>query len=153
MNGNIGNMGDMGSMIAKMLEDPEALEKVMSIAGTLSSSGILNGISTGENNANKEIPDREDLRYTHNAEGENIRSEAKEDPLVNTEKTYYSQSKTSESPLKKQISSYRKIKSCDRIRLLEAMRPFLSDEKRDKLDVVIKIIGLADAAGGLYKGK
>jgi len=33
------------------------------------------------------------------------------------------------------------------------MRPFLSDEKRDKLDVVIKILGLADAAGGLYRGK
>jgi hypothetical protein len=30
------------------------------------------------------------------------------------------------------------------------MRPFLTEEKRDKLDVVIKIIGLADAAGGLY---
>jgi hypothetical protein len=43
-----------------------------------------------------------------------------------------------------------RVKTCDRIRLLEAMRPFLSCEKRDKLDVVIKIIGLVDAAGGLY---
>jgi len=47
MNGNIGNMGDtgdMGSMIAKMLEDPEALGKVMSLAGTLSSSGLISGL-------------------------------------------------------------------------------------------------------------
>ena len=33
--------------------------------------------------------------------------------------------------------------------LLEAMRPFLGDEKRAKLDTVIKLLGLAEAAGGL----
>ncbi len=153
MNGNIGNMGDMGSMIAKMLEDPEALGKVMSIAGTLSSSGILNGLSMGENTADKEISDKEALRDTHNAEGDNIRSEVKEAHSENTEKTYHNQNQISESSLKRQSPSYRKVKSGDRIRLLEAMRPFLSDEKRDKLDVVIKIIGLADAAGGLYGRK
>ena len=60
---------------------------------------------------------------------------------------------TDDKNIKNHTYTSRRVKACDRIRLLEAMRPFLSDEKRDKLDVVIKIIGLADAAGGLYKGK
>ena len=143
MNGNIGNMGDMGSMIAKMLEDPEALGKVMSIAGTLSSSGILNGLSLGENSEKE-------------SSGEETANDSREENAVSTYQTQ-GQGQTNEGVPPKQSlpqsSPRRKVKSCDRIRLLEAMRPFLSDDKRDKLDVVIKIIGLADAAGGLYRGK
>ena len=147
MNGNIGNMGDMGSMIAKMLEDPEALGKVMSLAGTLSSSGLFGGLSTGDNVESRSEPKAQAFQETNNS--------------VNDSSNKYEVKKTTQNPLEANLPknrenhenhghSYRKIKSSDRIRLLEAMRPFLADEKRDKLDVVIKIIGLADAAGGLY---
>ncbi len=147
MNGNISNMGDMGSVIAKMLEDPEALGKVMSLAGTLSSSGLLGGLGIGDNSDNSSEPKQQAFQETSNT--------------VNESSNKYEVKNTASNPLESNIPknrenhenhghSYRKIKSCDRIRLLEAMRPFLSDEKRDKLDVVIKIIGLADAAGGLY---
>lgn len=143
MNGNIGNMGDMGSMIAKMLEDPEALGKVMSLAGTLSSSGLLGGLSLGDNAQESSAPEQKSFQETSNTVNENNKYEVKKVPpnltVENLPKNHENHG-----------HSYRKIKSSDRIRLLEAMRPFLADEKRDKLDVVIKIIGLADAAGGLY---
>ena len=140
-------MGDMGSVIAKMLEDPEALGKVMSLAGTLSSSGLLGGLGIGDNSESRSEPKQQAFQETSNS--------------VNESSNKYEVKKTAQNPLESSLPknhenhenhghSYRKIKSCDRIRLLEAMRPFLSDDKRDKLDVVIKIIGLADAAGGLY---
>ncbi|MBE6608835.1 MAG: hypothetical protein E7633_09810 [Ruminococcaceae bacterium] len=147
MNGNIGNMGDtgdMGSMIAKMLEDPEALGKVMSLAGTLSSSGLLSGLSFGESDVNKNETEKKTFEESGNASVENSEQEGRK---TNQNKF------VEESVTKNHTASHRKVKSSDRIRLLEAMRPFLSDEKRDKLDVVIKILGLADAAGGLYRGK
>ena len=150
MNGNISSMGDMGSMIAKMLEDPEALGKVMSIAGTLSSSGILNGLSLGDVSGDKEVPD--DAESVQGSAQQALPPyEEKQAPHLNNERS--DRDHTDDKNIKNHTHTSRRVKACDRIRLLEAMRPFLSDEKRDKLDVVIKIIGLADAAGGLYKGK
>lgn len=131
MNSNIGNMGDMGSMLSKLLEDPESLGKVMNIASTLSSSGVLNGISLGGSDK------------AENTEAREIKSESvskQNMPEMRREESFNERRE-------------RRIRPCDRIRLLEAMRPFLSDDKRDKLEVVIKIIGLADAAGGLYSVK
>ena len=149
MNGNISNMGDMGSVIAKMLEDPEALGKVMSLAGTLSSSGLLGGLGIGDNSDNSSEPKQQAFQETGNTVNEGSKYEIKNtasDPIGSNIPKKHENHENHEN----HGHSYRKIKSCDRIRLLEAMRPFLSDEKRDKLDIVIKIIGLADAAGGLY---
>jgi hypothetical protein len=146
MNGNIGNMGDMGSMIAKMLEDPEALGRVMSLAGTLSSSGLLGGLSLGDNAQEGSAPEQKSFQETNSNVNDSSKYEVKKTaPNLfesNTQKNHENHENHGHSP--------RRIKSSDRIRLLEAMRPFLTEEKRDKLDVVIKIIGLADAAGGLY---
>lgn len=111
--------GDMGEAVARMLEDPETLGKIMNIAGALSASGGLGGLLANG------IGEEKDTK----------------NESVKTEQVSVGES----SPPHRE-----RVKTCDRIRLLEAMRPFLSCEKRDKLDVVIKIIGLADAAGGLY---
>ena len=62
--GNIGNMGDMGSVIAKMLEDPEALGKVMSLAGKLSSAGLLGGFGLGDNGESRAEPEVQAFRET-----------------------------------------------------------------------------------------
>ncbi len=147
MNENIGNMGDMGSMLSKLLEDPESLGKVMSIASTLSSSGALNGISLGNVGEKNGHEAQETLQNT-----ERTKEALHREPMQNDgrEKQTYPDAKYDENSNRKRTSSGRKIRSCDRIRLLEAMRPFISDDKRDKLEVVIKILGLADAAGGLH---
>lgn len=149
MNGNISNMGDMGSVIAKMLEDPEALGKVMSLAGTLSSSGLLGGLGAAGGEPKREESGPRSFQETGNTVNDGSKYEVKNtasDPL----EASLSKNHENHEKYENRGHSYRRIKSSDRIRLLEAMRPFLSDEKRDKLDVVIKIIGLADAAGGLY---
>lgn len=159
MNGDVGNISgiDMGGAIAKLLEDPEALGKVMSIAGTLSSSGILSGLSLGnstpyensgepslsEVGSDIEIPSDENGEKTYSG-GDTDRSEKSGDGQNNMGHVNTFREERDFGKRRNQI------KTCDRIRLLEAMRPFLSDEKRGKLDVVIKIMGLADAAGGLY---
>ncbi len=41
----------------------------------------------------------------------------------------------------------------DRIRLLQSLRPFLPEEKRDKIDFLIKLLGLLEAAEGMGLGK
>lgn len=132
MNGNISNMGDMGPMLSKLLEDPQSLGKVMNIASALSSSGALSGLSFGNGG------EKENGRIYSDAQNAHSESAAKQT---------YTEVNQGENSNRKQGH---KIRPCDRIRLLEAMRPFLSDDKRDKLEVVIKILGLADAAGGLY---
>ncbi len=147
MNGNIGNMGDMGSMLSKLLEDPESLGKVMSIASTLSASGALNGISFGSSGEKDGHESRKTLQNEERSQ-ETLRREPSQND--GREKQNYPDTKYAENSGRKHTSSGNKIKSCDRIRLLEAMRPFLSEDKRDKLEVVIKILGLADAAGGLH---
>lgn len=128
MNQNIGNTGDMSEMLAKMLSDPEALGKVMNIASTLSASGAFSGISLGGDTSREEKP-----RVSDNEIKQTVA------PTYDKEE--------------KHIPHRPQIRQCDRIRLLEAMRPFLGEDKRDKLDVVIKILGLAEAAGGLYSFK
>lgn len=113
--------GDMGEAVARMLEDPETLGKIMNIAGALGGTLPTLGSQKKSEPVNDEKHEKDDhYRSEVAASGENM------------------------------SGRHERVKTCDRIRLLEAMRPFLSCEKRDKLDVVIKIIGLADAAGGLY---
>lgn len=168
MNESIGNIGDMGGMIAKLLEDPESLSRVMSIAGTLSSSGLLNGLSLGEKSGQnteqsfEETSAQSNRSYSaqENEKPSNMMHEKTREESIKTYSPQRREDKNesqNENSQKKQTCTqrpvYRKVRTCDRIRLLEAMRPFLSEEKCDKLNVVIKIIGLADAAGGLYTRK
>ncbi len=134
MNANIENSGDMGAAIAKMLEDPESLGRIMSLAGTLSSSGILSGLGQSDSAFENKGENQEENRNFTPKESEK------------SEKTRsYEREGDTRKP--------QRVRTCDRIRLLEAMRPFLSDARRDKLELVIKIIGLADVAGGLYGRK
>ena len=121
MNANISGSGDLSEMITKMLGDPENLSKVMSMVGALSASGATVGLPPASEGEKKE--------ETPPPKKESV-------PCGSAEK-------------EKVCHSRPKINQCDRIRLLEAMRPFLSDEKRVKLDTVIKLLGLAEAAGGL----
>ena len=127
MNANVVGSGDIGEILTKMLSDPESLGKVMNMVGALSASGALGGLSH-ETPKNGDVPPKTE-EVSHSREKE----------------TAFVPPKKQEIPCKERP----KINQCDRIRLLEAMRPFLSDEKRVKLDTVIKLLGLAEAAGGL----
>lgn len=134
MNSSIANTPDIGEMITKMLSDPESLGKVMNMVSALSASGSLGGVSP-------EVPKEE-------------KSPPKHESAPRDRETY--DSHEAHASIKMQETPCRdrpKINQCDRIRLLEAMRPFLGEDKRVKLDMVIKLLGLAEAAGGLYSFK
>ncbi|MBE6618361.1 MAG: hypothetical protein E7626_01090 [Ruminococcaceae bacterium] len=127
MNANIPNTPDIGEMITKMLSDPESLGKVMNMVGALSASGAFSGNTPEAPKIHEEAP-REERSDTHAVH----------------------------APIKGHEAHHRerpRVNQCDRIRLLEAMRPFLGEDKRAKLDMVIKLLGLAEAAGGLYSFK
>ena len=124
MNANVSGSGDISEIITKMLGDPENLSKVMSMVGALSASGMTVGLP----------PEKEKIHVE-----ENLPPKKESEPRGGEKE--------------KICSSRPKINQCDRIRLLEAMRPFLGDEKRAKLDTVIKLLGLAEAAGGLCSVK
>ena len=136
MNGNIGNIGDMGAVLSRLMEDPESLGKVMNIASALSASGALGGMSPGNTSGAREP-------VSSDADGSDVGLQA----------SVSASRGMSEANGTGRHTNTKRIRQCDRIRLLEAMRPFVSDDKRDKLEVVIKILGLADAAGDLYGNK
>lgn len=131
MNASAVNTGDVGEMIAKMLSDPESLGKVMNMVSALSASGGAFGDTVKEDT----VPPKTEDTYQRDEPHSSLEASA------------------SARKSEKICHDRPKISQCDRIRLLEAMRPFLGEDKRAKLDMVIKLLGLAEAAGGFYSFK
>ena len=109
---------DISGMLSSILSDPKAMEKAVSLANMLSSSGALEGI-------------------LGSAQGTDQKPHA-----VNVEDV---------ATLEKRSDRGRSSVSMnDRIALLLAIRPYLSKEKADKLDSVVrilKIVGTIESSG------
>ena len=108
--------GDVMNMLSSIMQDPKAMEKAMSMANMLASSGILEGMQGKNEEANK-TPGGDALN--------NILSSL---PQKSGEK--------SEKSGKEQISMN------DRLALLCAIRPYLKEDKAQRLDSVIRILKL-----------
>lgn len=116
--------GGMGDLLKGISENPEMLSKAMNIASMLASSGALDSMTgmTG-------------MTGKTGMTGE-VPKESSTVPPLQT---------ASEGAGKK--GGYR-----ERIALLEAMRPFISDAKKDRLELLIRILGVMELYDGVKSG-
>lgn len=115
--------GDVMNMLSSIMQDPAAMEKAISMARALSSSGILEGIKNdvSENKADNGELDLKSILGSNTSKSEESRSQ-----------------------------DGKKISQNERIALLLAIRPYLSSDNAKKLDNVIhvlKIVGAIEKSG------
>ena len=114
--------GDVMNMLSSVMQDPKAMEKAISMARALSSSGILEGLGASDTSNN-----------TQNAGTSESPQRIANDVLVPG---------TS--------NEGHKISMEHRIALLLAIRPYLAKDKAEKLDFVVsilKVIGMIENSG------
>ena len=121
------NFGGMGDLLKKLTENPEMLSKAMSMASALASSGALSGFMNS--NTQDNTPKKE-------CDGEPPPPPKAECPPPETKCK------------PKERDRYR-----ERIALLEAMRPFISAEKKDRLELLIRLLGVMELADGMGSHK
>jgi hypothetical protein len=114
----------MSEMVKKISENPEMLQKALGMASALASSGALNGLLSGTSKQETSVPPLQPPPLTSDV--------------------------PPEIPEK---SSTGKPSSKDRIALLEAVRPFISAERRGNLDLLIRLISFLDLAESMGLGK
>ena len=120
--------GDVMNMLSSIMQDPKAMEKAMSMANMLASSGMLDGL-LNKNEEQKEAPTQ------------SVDSNALKD-IISSLPSNEGEDVPSKS--KGQISTN------ERLALLCAIRPYLKDDKAQKLDSVIrimKIVGTLEKSG------
>lgn len=110
---------DSSDILKSALANPEMLAKAMSVAKELASSGALSGIMG-------------------NMQNDSVNSEkaAHDKPKNDFSEKDSECEKTPKPPKSDDITDK------DRIRLLEALKPYVKPDKRDKLETVINLMGL-----------
>ncbi len=130
---------DLSAGIGKLLEDPEMLGKALSIATTLKKSGMLDGLFGG---------------------GQIEASETSQEPTRKISQTYSAppDAYTEEDLSKDRPSLPDQRQSADRgwgennrrrKALLLALRPYMSEERQERIDTVLRILELLDLANKL----
>ena len=122
------NSPDISSLLSGVLKDPEMLSKIMGVAANLSSSGIFSELK------NESIPTESEPR------SENTVSQANASGA-----SVFSDPKRNESSFKDSAEKRRA--------LLYALKPFLGEKRRDKIDFILKVLALLDAADSFNKPK
>lgn len=182
----------LGNILNSLMEHPEMLQKAMSIAGSLASSGVLdnlmntptdgggqtasaNAYSTPQNGSpdlasvgnllaglmkgngagegkGDEARTREE--YRSSAQSMNSRPDSASHGEDRAFSENFSNDKQAQLP-HNQASHHQNphVGHTERIRLLQSLRPFLPCDKQEKIDFVIKLLGLLEAAERMGLGK
>ena len=127
MNGD----SDISAVMKTALENPEILAKAAGIAKELSNSGLLSlfggfGDDAERKDAEKNIDDGKIREKNENNDKESGSTPKKEESFENS------------------LRQSRSTK--DRIALLSALKPYVSDDKKGKIDLVIKLCRIMDIA-------
>lgn len=155
----------MGDLLKKVMENPELLSGAMSMASALASSGALNSLLGKKPEEKKEEDDRT-LNSQNPLSGlsgisglsglsglmsalaggpHNPPPESEEKPDAPPEPRTPRAIQADHGP--------RRAGHKERIALLEAMRPFISPEKKDRLELLIRLLGVMEIAEGMGFGR
>lgn len=131
---------DVSKLMSKMIENPEMLKAAMETAQSMMGMGNFFG-GTEETPAKAEIGERDDTA---------------EDFRVNEQETEREGEthKDGNAFLPGVLPDLSKGKKDDgRVKLLMALRPYLNEKRREKIDLIVKLMGLLDLAnvGGILK--
>lgn len=119
------NSPDFSSIISGVLGNPEALSKIMGVAANLSASGIF-GDSKNESIPADSTP-QEDTSTKNESSEPVFFHKGKEDSFQDSAEK--------------------------RRALLYALKPFLGEKRREKIDFILKVLALLDAADSFNKPK
>ena len=128
--------GDLQGALGQLLSNPEALGEAMKIASSLKASGVLDGLLGGTTPGGKRekdgpAPAPDAYEKTSGAYGQASGA--------------YTEEQHGEKPPPGASGGENER----RRKLLEALRPYLSDERRQMLDGAVKILRLLEVAQGL----
>ena len=123
---------DMSALISGMLSDPEMLSKAMNIAKGLASSGVLSSFLADDGKGDA---------VSVSAEGEK-HSSGGEAVSQSLERQDNDGGRGGEKKRKKPGNA-------ERIALLYALKPYLSEDKCEKIELIIKLMSVFDAAHSL----
>lgn len=126
---------DISGALAKMLEDPEALSKAMSIAKSLMGN----------------MPDTAPSDAAQTSENENIAVPAAAQP--SEEKASADASAGPSLAAIAQLLGAGGNKGDPRCALLYALKPYMGHGRAEKIDTLVNMLRLADLAGGMLGGK
>lgn len=136
-------MNNIEEMISSVMNDPEQMKKVMDMAGSIMGSGALSGLGGGEGAAAPNSPPSAESAPPLGGGGGfdlgNI--------LSGLGKLPGGLAGAASSFLKNSTNS-----SDDKTQLLEAMKPWLSEKRRSKLDGAMKIAKVMKNAGSAFFG-
>lgn len=119
---------DLGDIVNKLTENPETLKKLMSVAGNLFANDTD---SSAKNGGCSEY-------YGHNEHRDT--NECRDCDRFNAEK--HCDDSRRDNDCEKHEHRHRKNDAEDLIRLLIALKPYVSEERCSKIDGVIKILKL-----------
>ena len=139
---------DISGAISKLLEDPQALQRAMAIAESLKSSGILDGIMASGGPAEEKSPKEEKISDSKTPV---TLPQPFSDAYEQEGAAYNEINSREEQTLSGQISLPQKgqKEAEQRRQLLLALRPYMSRERQERIDHVLKIMRLLDLAGQL----
>ncbi len=116
---------DVGGILKSVMENPETLKEAMGLAAKLSQSGLFEGVFSGK----EEFGEKEDI------ESDKIKKDDASEEGGYTELAFKSQYKKQGQG---DISKHKK--------LLEAICLYVSDDKKEKIGLVIKILDVLESA-------
>lgn len=155
------NFTAMGDLLKKVMENPELLSGAMSMASALASSGALNGLLGKKTEGRREVeeapisptppvglPGLSDLM---NALTGGTPPKASDPQSERTDPSEQGETPAASPPTR--IDGSHRVGHRERIALLEAMRPFISHEKKDRLELLIRLLGVMEIAEGMGLGR
>lgn len=152
---------DLSGVLGKLLENPEALQSAMAIASSLKNSGALDGILNGsaEKSTLSDRPSENAVRSNDNdpsgsstgrSDSSAEATEQKEELAYKAEKSTYNKGASPAlSPLSESKEGNKEGQSGQRRQLLLALRPYMSRERQEKIDTILRILQLLELAGQL----
>ncbi len=129
-------------LLSSLASNPELLKNAMQMASALASSGVLDGILGKGTQANPSDPSSKpesDFSAVLAGLGSEKTQESPPTPPAHP---------TPSQPKDPRPQTKRSTPPChnDRIQLLRSVRPFLPEDKREKIDFLIQLLGLLHTA-------
>ena len=136
-------------LLSSLASNPDLLKNAMQMASALASSGALDGLFGKGSDENREAPSAPP-RPMENSDFSTLLSgltggKAPEPPKAEPQEAFARPQKENREP---PHPAKRPTPPChnDRIRLLQAVRPFLPEDKREKIDFIVQLLGLLHTA-------
>ncbi len=133
---------DLSAAIGKLLENPEALKSAMEMASNLKKSGFFDQFSANQKTG-EEKTEKKDEAEEQTSEKRNFPSflgEYRKDENAYTEKN------NAENRTSTHGGDGYRAGSAQRKQLLMALRPYMSRERQERIDTVLKILRLLELA-------